>query len=48
MDKQIENLIKKIALRDVKLAMLKKQEEGLIISAEIMDEILKEIETNLQ
>jgi hypothetical protein len=48
MTKEIENLIKKIALRDVELKMLEKIEEGLIISKDVILEILKELETNLK
>ncbi len=48
MTKEIENLIKKLAFRDVILGMLEKEEQGLIISKEVMLEILKELEDNLK
>lgn len=47
MNKEIENLIKKISYRDIELEMLKKEEDGLIISKEIVLEIIKELEGKL-
>lgn len=43
MNKEIENLIKKIMARDIELAMLKKEEAGLIINKEEVLEILEEL-----
>lgn len=43
MELRIENLIKKIALRDVEIALLVAEEKGSIISAEIYS-ILKDVD----
>lgn len=44
MIKQIENLIRKSAFRDIQIEMLKKEEQGLIISHSIIDYIINELE----
>lgn len=44
MTKEIETLIRKSFARDVEIEMLKKEEEGLIISKEVVLEILKDLE----
>lgn len=41
---EIEKLIKKIVLRDVKLKMLEQKEEGQIINEDIINQILKDLE----
>jgi hypothetical protein len=48
MNKEIEILIQKNILRDIELKMLDRELEGMIISKEVMQEILKEIEDNLK
>lgn len=47
MNQETENLIKKIAFKDVILGMLEKEQQGLIISKEIVLQILEELEDNL-
>jgi hypothetical protein len=43
MTKEIENLIRKSMAKDIEIEMLKKQEAGLIISQEIVLQILDEL-----
>ena len=47
MTKEIENLIKKSTLRDVQTKMLHRALDGMIISKEIMLEILREVEDEI-
>ena len=46
MNKEIENLIRKTTIRDVEIKMLDRRLDGIIISNEVMIEILKELEDN--
>jgi hypothetical protein len=43
MNKETENLIKKIMAKDIEIKMFNRESEGLIISKEIVLEILKEL-----
>ncbi len=45
--KEITELIKKNVIRDIQVKMLEKKIEGFVISREIMNEILAEIEASL-
>jgi predicted proteasome-type protease len=44
MDTKLKNLIRKNAYRDVQIEMLHRISDGYIISRELVDEIIKEIE----
>lgn len=46
MNKEIENLITKSAYRDIQIGMLNKEIEGLIITKDIVLEIIKELDEN--
>lgn len=46
MTKEIEILIKKIALRDVEIALLEAISQGLFLDSKKISEILNTIETN--
>ena len=43
MNKEIENLIRKSMALDIKLAILNKELEGMIISKEVVLEILEDL-----
>jgi len=44
----LENLIKLNIIRDIQISILKKKEEGMIISEEIINEILFDIEAPIK
>lgn len=43
MDKQLENLVKKIMAKDIELEMLKLETEGKVVTSESVLEILKKL-----
>ena len=43
MNKEIENLIRKSMGKDIEIKMFEKIEEGLIISREVVSDIIKEL-----
>ncbi len=47
MKKEIENLITKSAYRDIQIEMLKKEHEGMIISKEVVNEIIVDLEKKM-
>lgn len=48
MTKETENIIKKIVIRDIQIKILDEKMEGQIINEEIINQILKDIEDNLE
>lgn len=47
MNKEIENLIRKSMVKDIEIKMLDKELDGLIISKEIVLEILRDLTENI-